>query len=631
MRLSLKLILLNAGIVILASGLLYSFFGTTLQSFLIDHARSGLVRQVRLAGIVVSGRLGEDPDGIVDTLGRQLELRVTLIGEDGAVIGDSRVARRDLPALDNHGQRPEVIEALEGGFGRSVRYSETLGLDMLYVAGLVPDRPGLVLRLAIPMRELITSKEAVQGVLGASLLGALVAVAMASLGISRLLTRNITYLSGVARRMASGSFDDKPEIHGSSTPEIRDLASALNEMRLQTQDRLEQMAAENSRLEAVLAGISEGIMVTERNGRIRMTNRQFGRLFGTRDENHAGKMPIEVIRSVEVESIVSKTLTTAEGHVEEIVLPGVIERHIDVHAAPIILDGICIGTVTVFYDISEIRRLEQVRKDFVANVSHELRTPLTTIKGCAATLADGALEDPEAARRFVDSINTHAGRLHNLVDDLLDLSHLESDQLHLDMESIELAKLVVSARDTLTAYASEKQVEVAMEVPADIRIQGDGALLRQAILNLLDNAIKYTDGGGSVLVRLREGSFADPDAAGIPFAAPEPASGGPYGEEKDGRYRNRVVLEVTDTGAGIPSEFLPRIFERFYRVDKGRSRAIGGTGLGLAIVRHIVESHGERVFVRSELGKGTTFGFSLTCVDVNRPEQVASFTESSQT
>ena len=612
MRLSIKLMLLTAAVVVVASLLLNAFFGRTLETFLIDHTRSGLIRQIRLATLLVSQQASQkNPDRIADELGDRLDVRVTIIDSGGVVLGDSQVDFEDLESLDNHGKRPEIQEAAAGGFGRSVRFSNTLGIDMLYVAGPVPDRQSMVLRLAIPMTELAATRATIQGVLWFSLLGGLLAVGGTSFGFSRLLIRHINHLSGYARRLAAGEFGQRVEIRGQSIPEIRDLARALNEMRQLTQERLEQIVAENSRLEAVLAGISEGIMVTEPNGRIRMTNSQFDRLFGMREGVNVGRMPIEVIRNPEVEAAVVETLRTSEVHTLEIETHGVLPRYLDVHTAPILQEGSCIGSVTVFYDISEIRRLEQIRKDFVANVSHELRTPLTTIKGCAATLADGALDDPVAARRFVDSINAHAGRLHSLVDDLLDLSHLEDDGLALDRETIDLAGLVYSARETVMPFARERKVTVESEVPPDIMVVGDEALLRQAVVNLLDNAIKYTEEGGTVRVYTRLGPLVDPEIANVPMAVPEPASPPrtEMGSAED--QGDQIYLEVSDSGIGIPSDTLSRVFERFYRVDKGRSRAMGGTGLGLAIVRHIVESHGERVFVRSELGIGSTFGFSL--------------------
>lgn len=598
-------------IVAVAGALLNAFIGTTLDAFLIDQTRAGLIRQTRLAALYVAEHHDrQTPHRIAAFIGDHLQVRVTIVDSDGTVVGDSRIRANDLSRLENHGQRPEVLEARAGGFGRSIRYSETLGIDMLYVAGAVPGHAGMVLRLAIPKAELNAAADTVSGALWLSLLAGLaVTIVIAYVG-SRVLTRQIRSLTQVVGGMAAGDVDERTEVGSSSTPEIRALVGAVNDLRLRTQTQIQEILVENSRLEAVLASISEGIMVTERNGRIRMTNRQFDRLFGVGDVETAGRMPIEVVRSADVQEAVTETLRTAEGRVLQVPLPGVLERHLDVHVAPIVQGGACIGSVTVFYDISEIRRLEQIRKDFVANVSHELRTPLTSIKGCAETLADGALDDGEAARRFVDAINAHADRLHHLVDDLLDLSHLESDAPAIERQVLDVGEVVSSAQETVRTQADGKEVAIVYEVGDGIRALGDPNLIRQAVTNLLDNAIKYTEPGGTVTVRARVGARTD-GAAGVPFASPEPAPG-PFHDRGEGEQDvERVCLEVSDTGIGIPSENLPRVFERFYRVDRGRTRATGGTGLGLAIVRHIVEAHGERVYVRSELGKGSTFGFSL--------------------
>ena len=593
-------------LLVLASLSFNTLFGRFLESFLIEHAHAGLIRQVRLATLRCADLLDrERPQRIAADLGDLLEVRVTLIAQDGIVLGDSRVDGSYIAKLENHADRPEIIDARAGGDGQSLRFSDTLGLDMLYVAGPVTGHPGVVLRLAIPMQELHDSQGALRAALWVTPFGVLLAVLAVSYTLSRVLIRHIRYLTHVVRAMADGDLSHRPEVTGLSVHEIRDLADGLNDLRTQTQERIEQVVAENSRLEAVIANISEAIMVTKPNGRIRMTNPQFGRLFGTGDTVPSGRMPIEVVRNNSVVEAVTETLSSMEGRVLEIVLPGVLDRNLDVHVAPILQGGMCTGSVTVFYDISEIRRLEQVRKDFVANVSHEIRTPLTSIKGCAATLADGALDDPEAARRFVDSINAHSGRLHALVDDLLDLSHLESDLMTIEHLAVDLGSVIVSARDTVSSQAIEKQIEIVGELKDGIQAEGDSGLILQAIINLLDNAIKYTEEGGTIQVHAGIGGIPDP--GNTPYASPE--SGPDTVGTSEGQ---QVYVEVSDNGIGIPSEALPRIFERFYRVDRGRSRALGGTGLGLAIVRHIVEAHGQRVYVRSVLGQGTTFGITLS-------------------
>ena len=610
MRLSMKLMLGAATVMVVVGLLLNLFFGRTIETFLLDQAQAGLLRQIRLAGLYVGDRLAyDDPDQLAGSLSERLEVRVTLVDELGSVIGDSSVPTEGLSRLDNHAERPEIAQARDGGFGRSVRFSDTIGIDMLYVAGPVADHKGIILRLALPMGELAASRTAVQGTIVAVLALGFIGVQGIAYGFSRLLTRHVRDLTHDLRQIAEGEPEGRPR--GSKTPELGALATALDDLRTQMRERIERILAESSRVEVVLASLSESILVTEKDGRIRMTNDRFSQLFGLGfDVETAGRLPIDYVQLPDVQDTIEQSLRDHEERTLEVVLPGVVERYLDVHIAPILQSGSCIGSVTVFYDVSEARRLEQVRKDFVANVSHELRTPLTAIKGCAATLAEGALEDGEAAERFVASINTHAERLHLLLDDLLELSRLESGRLEIDVAQFDLAETVDAAIDTVRALATEKDTEVIPVVASTFVLIGDRGLVQQVLVNLLENAIRYSDEGSRVVVtagRAVSPSVVDPR---VPFASPDlPANVKPSGNGP------RVFVEVSDNGPGIPEDDLPRLFERFYRVEKARSRPMGGTGLGLSIVKHIMEAHKERVYVRSELGRGAVFGFSLPVAD----------------
>jgi len=427
----------------------------------------------------------------------------------------------------------------------------------------------------------------------------------------RFVSQPLLAMARFAREMASGDFHKVP--NGSPDPALRVLSSALGDMQRQVQGRMDQMALEKSRLEAVLTSITEGILVTEENGRVLMANRAFGKLFGV-SSDPAGKMPIELVRYRDVQEAIEHSLSSGQVVFLNLTVSDVLERHFDVHIAPIFQNNTCIGTVTVFYDITELRRLERIRKDFVANVSHELRTPLTTIKGCAATLADGALDDPVAARRFVHMINNHADRLHHLVEDVLDLSRMESGKLTLEIDVCRVRRIVDSAIGQVRARAVEKHIALEAEVSENVQVRCDARLIEQALLNLLDNAVKYTPEGGMVSVQVRDFSRDEnawrrnrvsPESGESRREAQQMAKGGVKSDSQ------RVALEVRDSGIGIPMASLSRVFERFYRVDQGRSRAMGGTGLGLSIVRHIMDAHGERVYVESELGKGSLFGLTL--------------------
>lgn len=405
---------------------------------------------------------------------------------------------------------------------------------------------------------------------------------------ARLLLKPLDNLRDELRRLAASSLNEDSWSQRLAFPSAPDFELVLDDLRERTRQRLTQLAMEKSRLGGILESITEGIMATGVDGRVVMANKALAQLFGNRS-SFQGRMPVEVVRNNEVEEAIARSLTDGVAVSMEMSLRGGRECHLDVHIAPIRKDGERIGVVTVFYDITKLRQLERVRKDFVANVSHELRTPLTAIKGYAETLADGALDDRQTAERFIQVIASHAERLNQLLDDILDLSRLEAENLAVNFEICQLRRLTETCISSVAQHAARKQISIELDIPDDLRVSCECKLIEQAIINLLDNAVKYTPDGGSVQVHcalLEEMAEGD--------------------EGKPG-----VVVQVKDTGIGIPAQDLERVFERFYRVDKGRSRLMGGTGLGLSIVRHIVQAHGERVWVESELGKGTTFSFSL--------------------
>jgi two-component system phosphate regulon sensor histidine kinase PhoR len=377
----------------------------------------------------------------------------------------------------------------------------------------------------------------------------------------------------------------------------RGLGLALEELAEWRRRQSAQLHSEQGRLAALLDSVAAGILVVDQEGRVVLANRALAEFFGLQSPL-VGKRHPEVARSAQAQEAIDLALRQGRAEARELSLPG--GRHLEVQAVPIRRNEEGQGAVAVFYDLTRIRLLERMRKDFVANVSHELRTPLTAIKGCAETLADGALEDPGTAARFVRIIDDHAGRLTRLLDDLLHLARLEADQLEIQRENCRLRGLVDSCLSAVAQGAAAKSLKVEVEVPAHLSAWCDRRLVEQALINLLDNAVKYTPEGGRVRVWA-----GDPPGEGFP--AGERAEILP-GEAKD---QARIAVLVSDTGIGIPSADLKRVFERFYRVDKGRSRALGGTGLGLSIVRHVMEVHGERLWVASALGQGTAFGFTL--------------------
>ena len=360
-----------------------------------------------------------------------------------------------------------------------------------------------------------------------------------------------------------------------------ELARALEDLAERIQQRVGQLERENNRLEVILESITEAILVVDRDGRVVLANKALANLFDL-EPPLEGLLTAEVVRYVAIQDALAGCLAEGRRRAMEVELTGAPVRYLDLQVAPVFEGNECIGAVAVLYDITRLRQLERMRRDFVANVSHELCTPLTAIKGYAEILSDGAVDDRETARRFTGIIENHADRLTHLLGDLLDLSRLESDQLEVELIPCELKPLVDTSVGSVSQAAAQKQIAIHCDIPPSVKVICDPKMIEQALINLLDNAVKYTPAGGKVRIGTR------------------PVEG-----------TDRLTLYVEDTGIGIPSEDLGRIFERFYRVDKGRSRDLGGTGLGLSIVRHIAEVHGEQVSVQSKLGAGTTFSFEL--------------------
>ena len=586
MRLHWKLMTTYVAIVVAVLSCVHLYLSDALQDFLVDHTGGQLARETLLAHELWRAAGGPfaapDVDELADRVGDRLGLRVTVIDGDGNVLGDSEVAALDLSRLDNHADRTEVIEARASGLGQSRRYSATLEQHMLYVARAVPDVGDgrAVIRLAMPLTELEEILGHIGGALWvASLLGLGVSFVLVY-GASRFASRPIEKLTSTALAMARSDGPVEVTVPAVAALELRELGRAMAQMHGQIQRRVGQIRTENARLAAILNSASEGILVTGLDGRTVLANDPLLAMFSVASWAQGCSL-VEIVGNSRVQDAVRTTIDSGGPSAFEITVSGPPERHLDVQVAPVLQDGSCQGTVTVFYDITRLRQLERVRSDFVANVSHELRTPLTAIKGCAETLADSALDDRAAASRFVDVIGNHADRLSNLLNDLLDLSRLESDKLVLDAEPIPLPELVGTATDAVGEIAADKGITIATAVDGSLESVGDRQLIEQALINLLDNAVKYTPADGEVRVTAR------------------PAQD------------SLILVEVADTGIGIPADSIDRVFERFYRVDAGRSREMGGTGLGLAIVRHIIEAHGQRVFVDSTLGRGSTFGFTL--------------------
>ena len=588
MRFSLqtKILVGYVAFTLVVAGAVYVYLNTSLRDDVSGHTRQQLLHDARLIQSYLENAplpslSPETIDPIADRLGEQCGARVTVVTDDGVVAGDSSIPLSAVPLMENHGDRPEILEAVASGTGNSIRYSNTLETDMAYVA--VPFRTEQargVVRVALPLQQFRWIESHIWKIVLAALGIGLVLSFVLSWGTERLVSRPIERMTEVARRQAAGDF--AVTASAPTHVELSSLAAALNEMAAQSKERLSRIREENAQLEAVLSGMTEGVMVTSAEGRILMVNPAFKRMMDV-DAWCLNKRPIEVVRNHDLQSVVDAAIDSAPSLREDAVFDLTLEwsqRIFQVHLTPIRIGERLHGVVAVFHDVTELRRLEQVRKDFVANVSHELRTPLTSIKGYVETLLDGAMDDSAAQRRFMTSIRHHADRLQALVEDLLQLSRIESGRYEVEFTACRLDRISERVAEIFAKQIEGKQLVLSLRFETDRPARGDPELMERALSNLVDNAVKYTEKGGSIAI----GTV-----------------------ERD----DEIVLSVADTGPGIPSEALPRIFERFFRVDRARSRELGGTGLGLAIVRHTMELLNGKAWVESRLGEGATFYLSL--------------------
>ena len=359
------------------------------------------------------------------------------------------------------------------------------------------------------------------------------------------------------------------------------LAHAITHMSDQIRDKIEDIEQEKAKLDAVIMHMFEGIMVVDAKGVVQLMNPSLRKIFLIEAPVH-GRRAVEVVRNSILSAMLSDLLTGKERIIShELFLTFPDERMLKVNGVAIFTSNKIEGAVLVFLDITELRRLEKVRQDFVANVSHELRTPVASIKGYAETLLSGAMEDKQALKEFLGTIHDNSDRLVNLINDLLDLARIESGRMKISPVAMDALPVIRRCLNILEKTVQDKKLSVSMDLPANLpKVLADEARFSQVVLNILDNAVKYTPEGGSISIK--------------------------------GLVHDKMVqFDVTDTGIGIPEQDLPRIFERFYRVDKARSRDLGGTGLGLSIVKHIVLAHGGEVWASSQLGRGTTFSFTL--------------------
>jgi len=500
--------------------------------------------------------------------------RVTVIDRDGTVIAETD---RDALAIGSHFDRPEIQEARVRGKGTAVRYSQTVGEEMKYVA--LPIRKGDqiagYIRLARPLVEVRRSVEAFTGILLRSFLVILALSVAAALFFSRRLTAPIREMERFTERLRRG---EAPGTLLIRTPdEIGLLAENINYIVEELQKRIDALQEEKAKVEAAFSSAMDGVLLLGIDGKIETLNQGMRSLIGERYGEIAGKTPLEAFRNLDLQKALDQHRASGRPVSQEIVFGEEPPHVFDVAISGVRgVSGSEGKTLLVFHDVTRLKKLERMRVDFVANVTHEIKTPLTAILGFVETLQEGAIEDRETARKFLGTIARHAERLNRLVEDLLTISNIELGEMRFCFESVALSGIVQSVMHILHVKAQEKRIDLAAEIPDGLPpIRADRDRLSQILINVLDNAVKFTPEGGRV--RLSAAAAGD-----------------------------EVLLRIADTGIGVPRDEIGRLGERFYRVDKTRSRELGGTGLGLSIVKHLMAAHRGRLEIESQLGRGTT-------------------------
>jgi two-component system, OmpR family, phosphate regulon sensor histidine kinase PhoR len=580
-------------VIVLCTGALGFYVVRSAHGFYVSHTEQELLARARLVGADLGSRVGSQDSSklqqLVRRLGRTSGTRITLIAAGkggvpiGTVLADSEVA--DPASMDNHAARPEVSVALRGGVGLVIRRSATLHEGMMYVA--IPVDQGVrdvaVVRTAMPLDTVNQALGALYLRIALSALAVAALAALVGLLITRRISGQMREITVGAERFAAGQLEHK--LYVPRIQEFAVVAESLNRMAEELNKQIATLTRERNQREAVLTSMVEGVLAVDAEARVFAVNAAAGRLLDLDADDAVGKSIQEIVRNPDLQRVVDAALEGQEP-VEADIAVRVGAEDLSLQANGTLLRDVVgsgdAGAVVVLNDVTRLKRLEAVRRDFVANVSHELKTPVTSIKGFAETLDDGAIEDRETAHRFVRIISGQADRLNAIIGDLLALSSLDQteDGRGLSKEEADVCDLVRVAADVCESRAKAKNIALEAGCEDALLARVNAALLEQAVINLVDNAVKYSPEGSRVEIALE-------------------------------RPGDELVIRVRDEGPGIPSEHLPRLFERFYRVDKARSRDLGGTGLGLAIVKHIAQVHGGRVSVESVVGRGSTFRIHL--------------------
>jgi len=529
-----------------------------------------------------------EADQWADKIGKILAMRVTLIDSAGEVVGDSRIETAEIDTIENHSDRPEVIQALKQGFGRARRFSTTIQQNLLYLALPITTEGSTmgVIRIAVPTAEIDESIAQIHNLVWLASGAGFIFVVLAGFVVSARMTSRMHQMAETAKNFAVGDFSK--EFSTRTKDELSDLGEALNQMGKDLQENVTQITNERDQLQAILNSMVEGVMVCDLSGNILLTNNSFEKIFNLHRPIIKNNIR-DVFTDEQLLNALEKALDRKEDTVVALDIFLQYKKNLEAHIAVLGTPEHPSGIVAVFHDTTKLQHLEKVRRDFVANVSHELRTPLTAIKGYMETLLDDKTLDAEKSRSFLQTVLRHSDRMAKLVEDLLTLSKLESLETDTELESINVEQIIYQVSDNFSKIKEKYDLELVFDIQDGLPpIKGLFREIHTALENLIDNAIKYGQEGSLITISAKE----------LP---------------------NAIKISVSDEGIGIPEQDQPRIFERFYRVDKGRSRQLGGTGLGLSIVKHIVQRHNGQIWVDSKPGEGATFNFTIPKAQNQQP------------
>lgn len=565
-------------LILVSMGVLGFYMVNSVRNSQLDHLRTtlkseaSLVADTTLPNFINAANPGSF-DTIAKTLGKQIDSRITIIAKNGTVLGDTW---EDPSTMENHANRPEVMAALASGVGESTRYSTTTNLDMMYVAVPIVSQ-GTVLgiaRVGLPLTAVENSTASTLHTISWAIVIAAILVIIAAAVITRTILRQVRQVTRAAEKISSGQFDQQIQI--SSNDELGKLAQSFNKMSTNLKDMMAIISDDKSKLETVLSTMADGVIMTDSKGNIMLINQACEFLFGIQGDRITGKPLIEAIINYEIDNVLKKCIETNKKQIAQI--DTINGRFLRVIASPLQSNKIP-GVLLLLQDLTEMRNLQTMRREFIGNVSHELRTPLAAIKAITDTLQDGAIDDKEFARDFLNKVNSEIDSLTQMVNELIEISRIETGKTKLNLETTDLHSLIEDVIAHLTPQAERKPVAIITKFEDDLpSIQVDREKIRQVLINILHNAIKFTPAQGTISV-----------------------SGKVSGDNAN--------VSVADTGIGISKADLPHIFERFFKADKSRSS--GGSGLGLAIAKHIIQAHGGEIWAESQEGKGSTFSFSI--------------------